>query len=332
MKALVYTGTRQLDYRDAPLPTPRPGESLVRIEASGICGSDMHAWHGHDPRRVPPLILGHELAGRVEGGALDGRRVAVNPLIGCGACRDCLDARPNLCGKRDLLGLGRDGGYAEHVAVPTANLMALDESLDAAEASLMEPLAVVLHALALARDTLARPLAECRALVIGGGAIGVLAALALSRRGVPELAVAETSAARRETLARIGAGEVFDPRGEAPPNDTFELVVDAVGSGPTRALSSRLVRRGGTIVHVGLQDGAEGLDTRRLTLSEIAFLGSYTYAPADLRAALDTLTRGALGSLDWLERRSLADGARAFEDIDTGNAPPKIVLLPELRP
>ena len=78
MKALVYTGTRQLDYRDAPLPAPRPGESLVRIEASGICGSDMHAWHGHDPRRVPPLILGHELAGRVEGGALDGRRVGTS--------------------------------------------------------------------------------------------------------------------------------------------------------------------------------------------------------------------------------------------------------------
>ena len=88
---------------------------------------------------------------------------------------------------------------------------------------------------------------------------------------------------------------------------------------------------GGTIVHVGLQDGAEGLDTRRLTLAEIAFLGSYTYAPGDLRAALDTLTRGALGPLDWLERRSLADGARAFEDIDTGSAPPKIVLLPEPR-
>ena len=329
MKALVYTGTRTLEHRDVPAPEPLAGESVVRVEAAGICGSDMHAWHGHDPRRVPPLILGHELAGTVEGGALDGRRVAVNPLLGCGRCRDCLAARPNLCLSRDLLGLGRDGGYAERVRAPTANLMPIDDTLDAAAASLMEPLAVVVHALALARATTPRPLAECRALVIGGGAIGVLAALVLERRGVPELAVAETAAARRETLGRISGADVFDPRAGDPGDDRFELVVDAVGSGATRALASRLARRGGTVAHVGLQDGREGLDTRRLTLAEIAFLGSYTYAPADLAEALAILTRGGLGSLEWVERRPLAEGARAFEDIDAGRAAaPKIVLLP----
>ena len=330
MKALFYTGTRQLDFRDAPSPEPAAGESLVRVSASGICGSDMHAWHGHDPRRVPPMILGHELAGRVEGGALDGRRVAVNPLIGCGACRDCAAGRPNLCAKRDLLGLGRDGGYATLVRVPDANLVPIDDALDAVHASLMEPLAVIVHALALAERALLRPVAECRALVIGGGAIGVLAALALAQRGVVSLDVAETSAPRRETLARIGCGDVFDPAsdGATPPDDRFELVVDAVGSGRTRAMAGRLVRRGGAIVHVGLQDGEAGLDTRRLTLAEIAFLGSYTYVPSDLHAALDLLTRGALGPLDWVERRPLADGAAAFEDIDAGHAAPKIVLEP----
>ena len=329
MKALYYTGTRRLDYRDAPDPEPAAGESLVHVAASGICGSDMHAWHGHDARRVPPMILGHELAGRVEGGPFDGRRVAINPLVGCGACRDCTAGRPNLCADRDLLGLGRDGGYATRVRVPTANLMVIDEALDDVHASLMEPLAVIVHALALADRTLPRPVAECRTLVIGGGAIGVLAALLLRRRGASALAIAETSATRREALERIGCGEVFDPiGGTAPAEDSLELVVDAVGSGPTRALASRLARRGGTIVHVGLQDGGDGLDTRRLTLAEIAFLGSYTYTPPDLHAALDLLTRGALGPLDWVERRALADGARAFEDIDAGRAAPKIVLQP----
>jgi len=330
MKALFYTGTRQLELRDAPDPEAAADEALVHVRASGICGSDMHAWHGHDPRRVPPMILGHELAGTVEGGALDGRRVAVNPLIGCGSCRDCTDGRPNLCAARDLLGLGRDGGYAERVRVPTANLMPIDDTLDDVHASLMEPLAVVVHALALADRTLARPLAECRTLVIGGGAIGVLAALALVQRGVVSLDVAETSAARRETLRRIGTGDVFNPlaSGALPPDDRFELVIDAVGSGATRAMACRLARRGGAIVHVGLQDGEAGLDTRRLTLAEIAFLGSYTYAPPDLHAALGLLTRGALGSLDWIERRPLADGAAAFEDIDAGRAAPKIVLQP----
>lgn len=333
MKALVYTGTRAMDYRDVPTPeapAPDAGETLIRIDASGICGSDMHAWHGHDPRRVPPMILGHELAGTVEGGKADGQRVAINPLIGCGHCDDCRSARQNLCADRDLLGLGRDGGYAERIRVPSANLMPIDEGLLSVNASLMEPLAVVVHALALADTTLPRPLAECRAVVIGGGAIGVLAALLLAQRGVRELLVAETAAPRRETLERIGCGQVFNPlNGTQPPDDSFEVVIDAVGSGRTRALASRLARRGGAIVHVGLQDNTEGLDTRRLTLAEIAFLGSYTYTSADLSAALDILTRGAIGSLDWVEQRALADGARAFEDIDAGRAAsPKIVLLP----
>ena len=81
MKALVYTGPNQVRYRDEPDPQPADGEVLIRIEAAGICGSDMHAYHGHDPRRVPPMILGHELAGRILAGPGAGRRVTVNLLI-----------------------------------------------------------------------------------------------------------------------------------------------------------------------------------------------------------------------------------------------------------
>ena len=86
MKALVYTAANEVVYRDAPAPTRTGDEVLIRIEAVGICGSDMHAYHGHDPRRKPPLILGHELAGVIVDGPGAGRRVTVNPLITCGAC------------------------------------------------------------------------------------------------------------------------------------------------------------------------------------------------------------------------------------------------------
>ena len=84
MKALVYTNTLELQYRDEPKPTPVSGEALVQIEAVGICGSDMHAYHGHDARRVPPLILGHEAVGVVQNGLQKGKRVVLNPLITCG--------------------------------------------------------------------------------------------------------------------------------------------------------------------------------------------------------------------------------------------------------
>ena len=332
MKALVYTGTQSLDFRDEPDPIVGPDESLVRIEASGICGSDMHAWHGHDARRVPPMILGHELCGRVIGGPRDGERVAINPLISCGECRDCRAGLPNLCARRDLLGLGRAGGYCELIAAPTANLFTVSDNLDPIHASLMEPTAVSVHAIALAERVMSRPISESRSLVIGGGAIGALAALILKQKGASEIAIAETNANRRQTLASMDCGQVYDPLGDdTPPDNHFELVIDAVGSGKTRAAASALVRTGGVISHVGLQDNEAGLDTRRLTLQEVAFIGNYTYNQTDLLASLDMLTQGAMGDLTWVESRPLSKGADAFSDIHNATTgSPKIVLLPEL--
>ena len=330
MKALVYTGTQTLDFRDEPMPQAVAGESLVRIEASGICGSDMHAWHGHDARRVPPLILGHELAGVVEGGDMHGQRVAINPLITCTVCRDCRAGLPNLCTNRDLLGLGRAGGYAQHVSVPDSNLFSMPDSLSAVHASLMEPTAVSLHAIHLAEKILSRPVSECRTLVIGGGAIGALAALILEQKGARHISIAETSAPRRGSLTAMSDAHIYDPRGkDTPPANHFELVIDAVGSGATRSTASALVRTGGVISHIGLQDNEPGLDTRRLTLQEITFVGNYTYNLADLQAALDLLSEQTIGDLSWVETRPLSEGAAAFRDIhDARTAAPKIVLLP----
>src|ERR671912_2543313 len=96
MKALVYTGPNALDFRDEADPVPADGEVLVRVEAVGICGSDMHAYHGHDSRRPAPLILGHEAAGRIASGPNAGRRVAVNPLVTCGPCEVCAGGRAHL--------------------------------------------------------------------------------------------------------------------------------------------------------------------------------------------------------------------------------------------
>ncbi len=331
MKALVYTGTQSMQLRDEPTPDVGIGESLVRIEASGICGSDMHAWHGHDARRIPPMILGHELAGVVESGIHQGRRVAINPLISCGHCIDCRAGLPNLCAQRDLLGLGRAGGYADLVSVPDINLFSIPDSLSTVHASLMEPTAVSLHAIHLAEKVLSRPVSECRTLVIGGGAIGALAALLLAQKGARQISVAETSAPRRKSLSAMCNAHVYDPLGTHLPHDNhFELVVDAVGSGATRKAASALVRTGGVISHIGLQDNEAGLDIRRLTLQEVTFIGNYTYNLSDLQAALDLLADGSIGDLAWVETRPLRDGAAAFEDIHHARtAAPKIVLLPE---
>ena len=330
MKALVYDGKETLNYRDMPDPAPAAGEHLIKVEAVGICGSDMHAYHGHDERRVPPLILGHEACGTVLEGRYKGQRKAINPLVSCGNCDDCVAGRTNLCASREIIGMRKAGAFAEYVSITESNLVDMPESMDSVKASLMEPAAVSLHSIVMAERILHRPLSESSALVIGGGAIGLLAALFLAQKGTSRIFLAETSAARRATVEKTGCCEVFDPLdGVCPPKGSFDLVVDAVGSSATRRDSSAYTRAGGVISHIGLQDNDAGLDTRRLTLQEITFIGNYTYTPTDLRAALAAIDRGAIGPLDWVETRPLSDGDSAFRDIHQNNTEaPKIVLLP----
>jgi threonine dehydrogenase-like Zn-dependent dehydrogenase len=319
-----------VQYRDEPDPEPGLGEALIEIEAVGICGSDMHAYHGQDARRVPPLILGHEAVGIVRNGAQQGRRVVLNPLMTCGTCDHCQGGRSNLCAKRELIGMRVAGAFAQYIAIPERNLLEMPQDMDPVIASLAEPAATSLHAIYLAEKVLHRPLSECRALVLGGGSIGAFAALMLQHKGCREIFLGDTNPLRRQTAQRLGCCTVYDPvGGDLPARNSFELVIDAVGSGRTRAASCSFVSAGGVISHVGLQDNEPGLDTRRMTLEEITFLGNYTYSAVDLRAAIDALYRGALGPLDWVETRPLSDGAAAFRDIHEGKAAaPKIVLQP----
>lgn len=331
MKALVYTAPNEVTLRDEPEPRPGPGEVLVRVDAVGICGSDMHAYHGHDPRRVPPLVLGHEAAGEVCGGPRAGQRVAVNPLITCGQCADCLDGRSNLCARRQLIGMtGRAGAFTEWLAIPERNLIPIPEGMTMAHAALMEPAGTSLHAVHLAARAAHRPLNEARALVVGAGAIGVLAALFLRSHGCRSVTISDTNALRRRTAERAGDFTVIDPlAGTGPADAAFDVVIDAVGSAATRRAAVAAIRPGGVIVHVGLQDNDGGLDIRRITLQEVTLIGTYTYRPVDLAAALTALHEGALGSLEWFEERPLDDGARAFQALDQGRtAAAKIILRP----
>ena len=329
MKALVYTGPESLSFREAPEPEPAAGEALVRVESVGICGSDMHAFLGHDARRPAPLILGHEAAGTVLSGPLEGTRVTVNPLVACGTCARCMSNRENLCAHRRIISMPpREGAFAERIAIREDNLVAVPDGVPTEKAALAEPIACGWHAVRLAAAALDLPLGEARCLVIGGGAIGLGAALTLLAKGVRSVAIAEPNAARRRTIADLGELAVFDPlSGEGP--DGVDLVIDGVGIDATRASASAAVRPGGVIAHIGLGSGLGGLDVRRITLQEITLLGTYTYTRADFRQTAQAIFDGTLGALDWLEARPLREGAGAFADIRSGAAAaPKIILKP----
>lgn len=330
MKALVYTGPGALDFREVDDPVAAPGETLLKVEACCICGSDMHAFHGRDERRKPPLILGHEAVGTVAEGRGAGRRVVVNPLSSCGTCRYCREGRANLCSRRQMMSMNRPGSFAELVAAPDASVLEVPESLAPAQAALTEPAATAWHGVVAAARALHRPLAEARALVIGGGAIGLLCALTLRAFGCAVVLVAETNPLRRETVAAEGftAFDPIDPAAD-PGEAAAELVMDAVGFAATRAAASRWVAPGGVILHIGLGDNGGGLDVRKATLQEVTFIGTYTYTMTDFASALAALAAGRLGALGWVERRPLAAGLGAFRDLDGGRvAAAKIALEP----
>ena len=331
MKALVYTGPKQIVLQESPDPSPSDDDVLIDVGAVGICGSDMHAYLGHDERRPAPLILGHEAAGVVRGGEMDGKRVVVNPLVTCGVCRDCLSGRENLCAKREIISMPpRQGAFAEKIAVPMRNIIEIPRDLDMTRAALAEPLATSWHGVTLAERHAARPLAEARALVMGAGAVGLGAALALRAFGCQDVAVAETNDLRRKTATAQGFGKVVDPTvGGALDAGFADVVIDAVGNKHTRAAAVRAARPGSVIVHIGLGDGVDGFDARRVTLQEITFVGAYTYTMADFRATLSAMVSGALGNLDWIEARGLEDGIQAFDDLLEGRTgAAKIILNP----
>ena len=324
MKALVYDGPKAVSYRDVPDPIPGQDKLLIKITAVGICGSDMHAYLGHDDRRPAPLILGHEAAGTISGGDRNGERVTINPLVSCGTCWACCNGRENICPNREIISMPpREGAFAQYVTMPEQNLVTVPSDYYLQKAALVEPLAVGWHTAKLATNAIDANMGK-RALVIGGGAIGLATALALKAMGIDEIVISEFNPLRREYLQEhIDANVVEKTEG------SFPIVIDAVGFASTRGVASQLVSPGGVIAHVGLGDKTDGLNIRRITLQEITFIGTYTYTAQDFKDTAEALFAGRLGLLDWIEKRPLSEGERSFQDL-LGNkvAAPKIVFEP----
>lgn len=329
MKALVYLGPNSVTYRDEPDPVPLPGEVLVRVEAVGICGSDMHAYHGHDSRRPAPLILGHEAAGRITGGPRDGERVTINPLVIDPACPYAIEGRWHLSPTRQIISMPpRPGAFAEFVRIPERNVVAIPDSMPIVHAALAEPVAVAWHAVRLGMEKLHQPLAACRVVVLGGGAIGLASAIVARHFGAKEIQIVESNPLRAGFIRDEEGFAVHAPGStDGPAADSIDLVIDAVGAVATRQAASAMIRPGGVIVHAGLLPGTEGLDIRKITLQEVTLTGTYCYTPVDFIQTVAALASGQLGALRWFEMRPLAEGAAAFRGIDEGTVrAPKVVL------
>ena len=334
MKALVYTGVEELTYREEKDPIEKEGESILEVQASGICGSDMHAYHGKDERRIPPLILGHEVSGVIVNGDEKDKKVVLNPLITCGECEFCNFGSEHLCSKRVLLGMNRpverQGGFAEMVLVPNKNIYELPKGLDMKKAPIAEPTAVSLHAVELGQKNLKKSYKDSRCLVIGGGAIGLLCALILEKiKKCKNVFLSELNEKRLDVCSKNLSSKCTRPDDQIISDSSFDVVFDTVGLEITRQSAIKCTKPGGLIIHIGLTQPSGVFDFRKATLQEITFIGTYCYTNKDFENTLKLLSNNEIGDLNWIEYRELSKGAEAFKQIHDGScSAPKIILLP----
>ena len=314
MKALVWHGTRTLELEQLPEPVPADGEVVLEIELAGICGSDLHGYRGHPGPRVPPLVLGHEVVGRADGGTH-----TLYPIVGCGACERCRAGEDNLCDAWRLIGMHRPGVFAERVAVPRRSLVPVPAGLEPERAVLAEPLACCVGALgphAVGDGT--------RVLVLGCGPLGLLTIFLAARRGASVVAV-DPIAERRAVAERLGAAQTAVA--DVSPASA-ELAVDAAGFEQTWRAAIDAVRNGGTVVVLGLGQAEGTFPMAAVVRRAISVRGQFAYSRAEFAAALDVLAAGDL-DLSWIAEAPLEDGAHMFANlVDRPAEFSKVLLRP----
>ncbi|GGL21281.1 zinc-dependent alcohol dehydrogenase [Mangrovihabitans endophyticus] len=257
--AARFHAARDIRVAQEAMPVPAEDESLVRITAVGLCGSDLH-WYDEggigDTRITAPVVGGHEMAGVVRGGPLDGVRVAVDPAIPCHHCDMCARGHPNLC--RDIVfagHAGRDGGLQRYLAWPTARLHPLPEVFSDADGAMLEPLGVAVHAADLGHIPLSGTVA-----VIGCGPIGLLLIQAARAAGAVRVLAADPLAHRRRAAAERGADTVLDPADGDYPNRLsgftagrgVDVAFEIAGTDPAITAAMAVVRPGGRVVLGGI--------------------------------------------------------------------------------
>ena len=313
MRALVYTAPNEVTMEDRPRPHPAPGECEIQVAAAGICGSDMSGFLGHSRRRVPPLVLGHELVGRR---ASDGRRVVANPLISCGRCAACLAGAQNLCVSWRLLGMDTTPGcYQEYVSVPETQVYEIPGELTDAQAVVAEPLANIVHLFRIAA-----PLPFFRMGIVGGGTMGSLALLTAKRLGVRDVLVQDVSEVRLETARKMGAAvaaNISTETGRAEAKQFaghgLDFVLDASGVGAARQAAFDLCRPGGLVLLLGMGQERSEIDFITSIRKEHRVAMSFAYTPADFERALGLLISGEIDIRPWTEELPLEQGQQAFD-------------------
>lgn len=326
----IVCGPGQASFRTRQIGALLPGQVLVRVRATALCGSDLHIFRGKHPSAPLPVTIGHEFAGEVAAigpavtGHQAGDRVIVEPCIACGQCDACRQGHYAYCESLQFTYRMGDGAMASHVVVPASCLHTLPQDMDFVTGSLIEPLSVAMHAVRRAQVTLGD-----RVHILGGGAIGILVAALCVRSGASRVCVTEPREERRALALAFGATHAQPPGEQDMATGAYDMAFECVGMESTLHTALKSVRKNGLVSIVGIFEQPNIILPVDIIVSrELRLQGTQGYCwdfPASIAIANDIGLRRLV-----THTYPLRDLQRALEDcMDPQKKVIKAVLLPE---
>lgn len=326
MKQAVMTAPGQIMVREIEAPTPGPGEVLLKIHRIGVCGSDVHVYHGKHPYTGYPVVQGHEFSANIEAvgpgvsGLKPGMKVTSMPQIVCGECAPCRRGDYHICDQLKVQGFQAPGCGQEYWVTTAASIIPLPDTFSYEQGALVEPVSVAMHATSRAGS-----LAGRRVAVLGAGPIGNLVAQAARADGAKVL-ITDLSAYRLEIARQCGLENTSNAREESLADaarrvfgaDGFDVALECVGVEPTMTAAIANIQKGGTIVVVGVFGEKPRIDMGLVQDRELNLHGTLMYQKRDYERAVELIASGAIKTEPLMSIHfSIDDYLEAYRYIET---------------
>lgn len=345
MKAMLLTEYKNLQVTEVEEPEVGPDDVLIKVEACGICGSDIHGYDGSTGRRQPPIVMGHEASGTVVSTGSnvtdlpEGTRVTFDSMVSCGSCDFCRQGHANLCDSRMVLGVScdefqRPGAFAERISVPRRIVYQLPDQLSFEHAALVEAVSVAVHAANVTPVVLGDT-----AVIVGAGMIGLLTIQAIKAAGASRVIAVDINDNRLKVAQQLGATDVINGKSvdavqairDLTGGRGADIALEVVGSTPTVQTAIESVRKGGNVTLVGNLAPTIELPLQSVVTREISLRGTCG-CNGEYPQCIDMMARGIINVAPLITSKiSLADGPEWFARLYAGDPEQmKVVICPQV--
>ena len=333
----VMTAPREIVFREVPIPQPKAGEVLIKIRKIGVCGSDIHVYHGKHPFTKYPVTQGHEVSGSIaavgEGvsGFAPGQKVTIEPQVFCGKCYPCTHGKYNLCEELKVMGFQTTGTASEYFAVDASKVDLLPDNMTFNEGAMIEPLAVTVHAAKRFPN-----LQAARVAILGCGPIGILLAQSVKALGAEKVMITDISDYRLSLAKELGVDACVNTArkdfGEAMIEcfgpDKADVIYDCAGNDVTMGQAIKYARKGSTIILVAVYAGMANVDLAVLNDHELDLNTTMMYRHEDYADAIRLVGEGKIRLQPLMSRHfAFRDYLQAYEFIDANREKVMKVLI-----